>query len=711
MKILSVLPFLFFAYTSYAQDSYAAKFKDATLSYEEKKYKQVVDIIKPLLKDDGENSNLHYKIGMAYTNMPLGDADAVKHLEIAVKNTTANYDTYSSTEKSAPREAIFHLAEAYLDNGEPQKAKEQYEAFMTQVPAKHKLNKYAKLGVEHSDNAIAFMADPIDVKVTNLGDKINSEYHEHSPVLTLDENTIYYTSRRLRADSSNQYQLDDQTGWHYEDIYTSSKDVNGEWSEPKILEFSRVSDHDATLNLSGDGNSLYIYRDTKNGTLLKSEKAGEEWVSPVRIPGGINTDAFENHLSVSVDNQMLFFSSDRKGGFGGMDIYVCKRLPTGKWGLPQNLGATINTEFDDNAPNIHPDGRTLFFTSRGHKNMGGYDIFSSKLSEEDNQTWSTPENVGYPLNTTHDEEIFYVSPDGRRGYFSSYAKGGHGLGDIYMVELAESEASGLTLLKGKIIIPDSMEFPEDIRILIHDNETGKVVGEARPNKRNGSYVFIIPPGKDYRVSYMLDGKEFYSESTFVPMGTEYREIEKEVGLNPVTLQVDTDSSATEAQIAGNTQESNIPSPNTAENKTSEEVKASDTDLIETTIGNNSITYKTNFGYNKNKINVKDSEFKTFVSDAKEILQKNGSLVLAIESGASRVPTKSFSSNKELAKKRAYNAKELLISELNKAGLDASKITWLNVTYLVQGPEYKKDFKNTSKYEKYQYVKYWTVNSK
>ncbi|MCI5058525.1 MAG: hypothetical protein MRY83_20610, partial [Flavobacteriales bacterium] len=569
--------------------------------------------------------------------------------------------------------------------------------------------------------------------------------------------------------------------------------------------------------------------------------------------------------------------------------------------------------------------RTLYFTSRGHKGIGGYDIFSSVI--QDDGTWSEPKNFGYPINTPDDEEVFSTSPDGKRGYYSSSQKGGNGEGDIFQVEIVEAEEVPLTLVKGKINIPEGTPFPKGIRIIMTDNETGEFIAESRPLARNGSFVFIIPPGKNYNLSYEINGKEFYNENTYVPVGSEYKEIKKELLLDPLKIEKKEDGSVVveggdgnepknledapiwrikyynndskgissgqtivylgqdrkevlyeelidqngyfkyhdltddgeeyifkinnlrdkdlcydgEVVLIGhsNNKKYNLLADGSCifaepgeykailahenhnglinkkleaiyydkagkelfrssvrqngmfgyyhldnaddyiieltddaeefchkgeitlfrkdkdiklyhhkdckfttkepEDKSKDPVNKGNTDPKDSD-GNqtdpkdgsddngNSVSdgneqdpkdtkvemgtpikksqFEQNFGYNKYKIVTSSSDFKRFVNEAVDSYKGNKDLPITIQSGASRVPTRTFKNNHELAKSRANDAKTIVIAELKAKGVKESDIRFIDITYLVQGPKYTGDYKSESKYKPFQYVKIW-----
>jgi outer membrane protein OmpA-like peptidoglycan-associated protein len=225
--------------------------------------------------------------------------------------------------------------------------------------------------------------------------------------------------------------------------------------------------------------------------------------------------------------------SDRSGGFGGRDIYKSMKDENGEWGKAENLGATVNTEFEEDAPFIHPDGVTLFFSSNGHNTMGGFDIFYTTISD-DGVMWNTPVNVGYPVNSTNDDVFYVVSPDKTKAYYSSFKEGGLGEKDNFMITFPDQTQTPLVVVKGKIIDSNN-NVPKGIEITLTDNVTGKVLSVYRPNKLTGNYLFVLIPGKNYNISYEADGFMFYSENRIVAKKTNFYETYKSIQLPPIMV--------------------------------------------------------------------------------------------------------------------------------------------------------------------------------
>jgi hypothetical protein len=325
--------------------------------------------------------------------------------------------------------------------------------------------------------------------------------------------------------------LDDK---YFEDIYVSYRDSSGSWGAPQSIgNLINTDGHEATISISADGQELYIYKDDNgDGNIYVSTRAGKSWSEPKQLNSNINSTFRETHASVSADGQTLYFTSDRSGS-GGLDIFMSKRLPTGEWGVTENLGNRINSKFDEEAPFIHPDGKTLFFSSKGHNSMGGYDIFFCILQEDGK--WSSPFNLGFPINTPDDDYFFQMTPDGRRAYYSSTTVDGKGGKDIYTVTIDSDREEPVTVYKGAIVEDANGRIPTDVFIVVSDLSTGELVGNYRPRPDNGRFVFILQPGKSYQVTYEASGYEVATDVLHVPKESAYRQVNKAIQLNAASM--------------------------------------------------------------------------------------------------------------------------------------------------------------------------------
>jgi ribosomal protein L24E len=279
-------------------------------------------------------------------------------------------------------------------------------------------------------NGRSLSAKPLPVTVRNLGAGINSSATDHGPLITGDGRTLYFTSRRA---STMNAKVNKITGEYFEQVFMVHRDDAG-WGTPQELPAPLNSpENDAGVGLAADGSSIILYRDrTGAGDLYESRWNGSAWGAPTPLGEPINSDANESAAWRTADGQWLYFASDRPDdNVGGQDILRARWNPaTLSWGAPENLGPTVNSRLDEDGVFISRDGTTLYFSSKGHTSMGGYDIFRSRLVDGQ---WTKPENLGWPINSPEDDLFFVLTDDGTRGYFSSLRADGLGEDDIHEV--------------------------------------------------------------------------------------------------------------------------------------------------------------------------------------------------------------------------------------------------------------------------------------
>lgn len=346
---------------------------------------------------------------------------------------------------------------------------------------------------------------PLNVKIRNMGAPINSEFPEYGAILSADEETIIFTSDRPNTTGGHIYQLD---GTYYEDIYISHLE-KGKWTEPTSISSNiNTWHHDASIAMSHDGHQLIFYRYSSDnllhtsGDLYLSEFRNGEWTKPEHLPAPINSRAWESSACFSPNDNEIYFTSDRKGGFGGTDIYKTQRLKDGSWTEPQNLGPEVNTPYNEDSPYLHPDKHTLYFSSNGHQTMGGYDIFVSKQDERTKE-WSSPENLGYPINTAGDDLHFTVSTDGKSIYFSDHRHDSYGDRDIYKATIYD-KAADIMVLKG--FVTDSLTDKHvEAAITIRKDHEEAVESVFNSNGHTGKYVLVMNEGFKYQITFEAEG--------------------------------------------------------------------------------------------------------------------------------------------------------------------------------------------------------------
>lgn len=367
--------------------------------------------------------------------------------------------------------------------------------------------------------------DSVKCIITNIGESINTPFDDYAPIMSADGVTMIYTSRKpmLKEDIDANVQ-------GMENVYFSEyDDMTWKWSKGKLLgeTVNQKNKNNSAIALSNDGQRLLLYRGDPDGNIYESVLEGEEWSEPVPLPKPINSKKHESSASIAPDGRTIYFVSNRKGGQGGGDIWVCHQGING-WEDAKNLGEMVNTPENEEGVFIHPDGKTLYFSSKGHNSIGGYDIFKSVF---ENGQWTKPVTIGDSINTVGDDLFYGLTADGTTGYYSSVRPGGLGMKDIYEVYFRNSKknASGLTLFKGVVIDYESFE-PVGTDIEISDNEKNEVIAVVKSNSATGKYLISLPPGKNYGITVKKKGYLFFSENFDIPSTAAYKSVYKTIPL-------------------------------------------------------------------------------------------------------------------------------------------------------------------------------------
>lgn len=685
-----ILPFilfvlLFYNYSIKANNlidgNYKSIYKQAEEYFVNENYTAALPLYMKLDSMEKDNHNMNFKIGFCYLKAATYKTKSIPYLEFAVKDIARLYEEGEIKEKKAPLSSLYYLAKAYHFNYEFDKAIDMYQQYITALGTDPKFASEIE-EINHDIETCNFgkelVKTPKKVEVENVGDGINTKFPDYSPVVSLDEQTLIFTTRREGGASSKLL----PNGEYFEDIFTSTySEKENKWGKATPIGTNiNSAGHEATINLSADGLKLLIYKDDGgNGNIYISELKGNEWGAPEYASAPINSSSWESHACFSSDNRVLYFVSDRPGGYGGRDIYKCLKLPNGDWGPAQNLGDVINTKYDEDGIFIHPDGKQIFFSSRGHNSMGGFDIFTSMINDE-NGNWSPPVNYGYPVNTTDDDVFLITTADGKRAFFSSDKEGGFGEKDIYMIKFPEYEPRDITILLGNIV-NNTKESISNNNIYIINTAKGDTIQSLTANSSSGKYGANLPVGGTYKTIYKINGKEIFSETIDVPLKQGYQVLRREVPYNGDSTLMATDVAIKNSNNNSNNNNSNSP----CDTKNS--------------------TFQLFFKYNKKEIDVDAADFKTFIDELSSCLTNNPTFEVVIESSASTVPTRTFRSNENLANLRAKNAREKVLKALTQKGVKKSQIIFSDTKALVQGPEYKKDaIENISVYEQYQYIK-------
>lgn len=444
-----------------------------------------------LLQYDSTNTYFRFQAGVCY---------------LFTDDKTMSISFLQRVYKDQPdmNDILYYLGRAYHLNYQFDTAISYFQRYLaTHASEEKKAN--AKNYINYCNNAKELTQHPVKIKIMNLGSVINSPWPEYAPVITTDESEIIFTYKgpqstggledpKFRPDSNGEY---------YEDIFMAQK-LGSNWLAPEKVTDLCTKGNDASIALSIDGQTLFSFRSTPQdgGDIFMSKLDGNAWTQPVNMGSNINTKFWEGSCSITSNGQTLYFASERPGGFGGRDIYYSNMQKDGSWGPAVNLGSNINTPLNDDAPFIHPDNITLFFSSEGWNSMGGYDIFYSTMNPEDS-SWNTPVNMGYPLNSPDDDRYYVLSADGSRGYFSSNRKGGYGQQDIYDVTPGYRDKRPLLALTVGVVTVDQQPRKADIDVT--NTKTNRHQGTYQSNFVTGKYIIALTPGTKYKIAVEVAG--------------------------------------------------------------------------------------------------------------------------------------------------------------------------------------------------------------
>jgi len=532
-RVLLIVSFAFIiAASSFGQfnEEFKTKYTLADNYISDENYKAALPILMSLYPLDTNNANINFNIGVCYVNSSFVKTKAIPYLLRAIQAVSIDY-TGAYDEITAPVYAFYYLGIAYRINYQLEEAIANFEKFKYYLaPDQTAQIKDVNRQIEVCYNAKKLMANPVTIKIENLGPIINTPYPEYSPVVSVDGSKLFFTSRREGSTGG----LKTEDGKFFEDIYVSESG-NGEynWEKPeKIGPNINTPGHEATISISHDGKQLFIYKDDNgDGNIYVSTLKGDDWSKPEKLGPEINTKYWETHACLSPDGNTLYFVSNRPGGYGGRDIYMSEKLANGKWGKAQNMGPLINTEYDEESPFISSDGVTLYFSSKGHENMGGFDIFTVTQNQEGQ--WSDLQNMGYPINTTDDDVFFVPTADEKHAFYSSAKLGGYGDQDIYFITIIERKKRLASL---KCAVFETFTYkPLDAKVEIKDQKTGEVISIISTDEKTGSFYTTLPIGRKFELTATSDGYLPQTEVVETSDKLDNQEVDKAILLkkNPI----------------------------------------------------------------------------------------------------------------------------------------------------------------------------------
>ncbi len=521
-KLKFLLFFIVFLVSGYTYSQVRELKEDAAFYYDNKDFKDAYDAYDKLYAQNPKNLDYKFRLGVSAINYPEKKARSVEIFEDLKK-----------IDKSS--EINYYLGKAYHINYRFDDALASYNEYLnakqsTKIKEEDKtMMEDAKLGIANCNNGKDLINRKVIADIKNIGLPINTPEVEGVPVISADESIMIFTYSGKKSTGgllSDAMKPDAESGSYHEDIFISTRVNDSIWSEPTGIASLNTKANDAAVALSPDGQTLFSFISNNDaGDLYTSSLNGTEWSKPVKLNKNINTIEWEGSCSISSDGRFLFFASERPGGLGGRDLYISEKV-NGDWGPAKNLGPKINTQYNEDAPFIHPDGITLFFSSEGHKSIGGYDIMYSIKEEND---WIEPLSMGIPLNTTEDDRFYVINAKGDRGYFSSNrgGAGGKGKQDIYTVEPGIlGEKPILALLKGNVFADDK---PTEAKIEVNKKVTNESIGPYYANAKTGKYLMALSPGNGYKIRIIVSvpGYEAIEEEIDVEKLQKFVEIKKD----------------------------------------------------------------------------------------------------------------------------------------------------------------------------------------
>ncbi|UCH14040.1 MAG: PD40 domain-containing protein [Bacteroidales bacterium] len=449
---------MFYQINALSQSSTRNKFFEADYALQLNDYETALKLFKQLLKRDPDNALYNYRVGQCILNLQDSKKEALLYLEFAVQSVSEKFKEGNFSERNSPTETYFLLAKAYHLNEDLDNAVYYYNSYLPYTEDKSRIS-YVNNQIRACELAKISIKNPVTIKTERLDAPINSESSEIYPVVSDDESILIYLERR---DNNNI-------------VYYSVKE-GGKWTKPvNINKYIGSIGDSYPSSISNDNSRLYLtVKDYFTSTICYSEFSNGKWTKMKKLKKPVNSKSWNSQAFESVSGNELYFVSDRKGGYGGLDIYKSVKNKKGQWDKPENLGSTINTELNEIMPIISPDGNEFYFCSEGHTSIGGYDVFMS--ARNPSNTWSDPVNLGYPMNTTDDDVYFRPVSDGIFAYNSLPRPDDLSNYDIYRIEInpePEIKQEEITLLSDveEPVYPDQPETESQDEItLLSDME-------------------------------------------------------------------------------------------------------------------------------------------------------------------------------------------------------------------------------------------------
>jgi outer membrane protein OmpA-like peptidoglycan-associated protein/tetratricopeptide (TPR) repeat protein len=497
-------------------------------------YKGGIVLMNQALEKDPNFWEAHMVAGEFCEYLGRND-EAIKHYEAAL-SINPNHSPSGST--------YYFLASLQHLTGDYVNSNKNIDLFVRNRNANQQLVNKAYEIQANNDFAIHSLASPTNFNPVNIGPGINTADHEYFPTITVDGKTILFT-RRIK-DERVEGPIKEQ-----EDFFVSDLNERDMWGTAIAMPPNiNTINNEGAPTIGPDGRSLVFvacpdatgenYGENRTGKgscdLFYTKKIGSRWTDPTNIPGNVNSFHWETQPSLSADGKTLYFVRGIRGRnqTENSDIYVTRLQANGSWSTPERLPDIINTPYQEESVLIHPDGKTLYFASRGHVGMGGSDLFVSRLDESGN--WSKPVNLGYPINTMFDENSLMVSPDGEIAFFASDRKGGYGGLDIYYFNMPLEMRPTKTVYFEGIVFDVQTRLPLAGKFQLIDIKTGKEVVISEADKVTGEFLVTLPVDREYALNVTYPGYAFFSKNFNMTLAENQDAVHMDVPMMPISME-------------------------------------------------------------------------------------------------------------------------------------------------------------------------------
>ena len=524
-KKLSILAFILVLFSIQTVDaqSHQDYYKKGVRAYNRHAYEEALEMFRLSLQTKPVSAHTWYLKAMSHKKLEqYHEADRAFQKLVKVK---PDYNAW----------AYLEAGELYIMMNKFSAAETMIKVFLKTYPdiPKNELNRHRGLNrLYYAQESQAIRAKESTTSMPVPVDRLNSISDDLTPNISPTGNRFYITS--MREGGLGAFEPNSRKNNYGEDIYYSYKTYEG-WSTPKLMpEPINSTDDDFGASFTGDGQTMvYVRCGTEEGLggcdLYITQLQGNQWDEPVNMGNAVNSKKWDSQPAISSDGSTIIFASARDGGYGGIDLYMTQKNHMGDWGIAQNLGSLINTPFTDVSPSLAPDGKTLYYATDGHPGFGKLDVFYSLF---DNGRWTVPLNVGAPINSAEDDKNFTTSVTGT-AFFASARLDEDNI-DIFEVELPDFLKPKPSLMVLGKVSNASTSDPIDALVMVEDMDTGELLAVNKSNSNTGEYLVVLPVGRNYSVSASKDGYFFYSTNFDLPKDTAFFELKKDINLEPIT---------------------------------------------------------------------------------------------------------------------------------------------------------------------------------